>query len=80
MIDTNALRGAIMAKGLTQQDVAVHLGITPKTFYSKMKRGVFGTDEMEEMGIIGPYEGSKPRQVLITKSQWLEMMVNNYKL
>ena len=49
MIDTNALRGAIMAKGLTQQDVAVHLGITPKTFYSKMKRGVFGTDEMEEM-------------------------------
>ncbi len=34
-------------------------------------------DEMEEMGIIGPYEGSKPRQVLITKAQWLEMMVNN---
>lgn len=34
-------------------------------------------DEMEEMGIIGPYEGSKPRQVLITKNQWLEMMVNN---
>ena len=34
-------------------------------------------DEMEEMGIIGPYEGSKPRQVLISKSQWLEMMINN---
>ena len=34
-------------------------------------------DEMEEMGIIGPYEGSKPRQVLITKNQWLEMMINN---
>ena len=30
-------------------------------------------DEMEAMGIIGPYEGSKPRQVLITKNQWLEM-------
>ena len=30
-------------------------------------------DEMESMGIIGPYEGSKPRQVLITKNQWLEM-------
>ncbi|MBQ6850775.1 MAG: DNA translocase FtsK [Oscillospiraceae bacterium] len=30
-------------------------------------------DEMETMGIIGPYEGSKPRQVLITKNQWLEM-------
>ena len=49
MIDTNALRGAIAAKGLTQQDVAQHMGIAPKTFYSKMKRGVFGSDEMEVM-------------------------------
>ena len=30
-------------------------------------------DEMEKRGIIGPYEGSKPRQVLITRQQWLEM-------
>lgn len=30
-------------------------------------------DEMEQMGIIGPYAGSKPRQVLITYQQWLEM-------
>lgn len=29
-------------------------------------------DEMEEKGIIGPFEGSKPRKVLITKQQWLE--------
>ena len=29
-------------------------------------------DQMEEMGIVGPFEGSKPRQVLITKEQWLE--------
>lgn len=49
MIDTNALRGAIAAKGLTQQDVAQHIGIAPKTFYAKMKRGVFGSDEMEAM-------------------------------
>lgn len=28
---------------------------------------------MEEMGIIGPFEGSKPRQILITRDQWLEM-------
>ncbi len=49
MIDTNALRGAIAAKGMTQQDVAVHIGMTPKTFYSKMKKGVFGSDEMESM-------------------------------
>ena len=30
-------------------------------------------DVLEERGIIGPYEGSKPRQVLITKEQWQEM-------
>ncbi len=30
-------------------------------------------DEMEQMGIVGPHEGSKPRQVLITHAQWLEM-------
>ena len=29
-------------------------------------------DEMESMGVVGPYEGSKPRQVLITYQQWLE--------
>ena len=30
-------------------------------------------DEMEQMGIVGPFEGSKPRQVLITKERWYEM-------
>ena len=30
-------------------------------------------DEMEQMHIIGPYEGAKPRQVLINRTQWLEM-------
>lgn len=49
MIDTNALRGAIAAKGMTQQEVAAHLKMTPKTFYSRMKKGVFGSDEMEKM-------------------------------
>lgn len=29
-------------------------------------------DEMEEKGVIGPFEGSKPRKVLITYNQWLE--------
>lgn len=30
-------------------------------------------DELEEKGIIGPYEGAKPRKVLITRDQWYEM-------
>ena len=27
-------------------------------------------DEMEEKGIVGPFQGSKPREILITKEQW----------
>lgn len=49
MIDTNALKGIITSRGITQQDVAKHLGITPKTFYLRMKNGVFGSDEIEAM-------------------------------
>lgn len=30
-------------------------------------------DMMEEKGVIGPFEGSKPRQVLITRERWIEM-------
>ena len=30
-------------------------------------------DQMEEKGVVGPFEGSKPRQLLITKAQWQEM-------
>ena len=33
-------------------------------------------DEMEQMGIVGPHEGSKPRQVLISWQQYLEMAQN----
>ena len=30
-------------------------------------------DEMEELGIVGPFAGAKPRQILITKEQWDQM-------
>ncbi len=29
-------------------------------------------DEMEQEGVIGPFEGAKPRKVLLTKQQWAE--------
>lgn len=41
-----------------------------KLGYSRAARLV---DQMEEKGIVGAFEGSKPRQVLITKEQWQEM-------
>ena len=29
-------------------------------------------DDMEQLGVVGPHEGSKPRQVLMTYAQWME--------
>ncbi len=34
-------------------------------------------DTMEKMGIVGPYEGSKPRTVLMTKQEWYERKLRN---
>lgn len=49
MIDTNALKAEIVRNGMTQEDVAKKLGMNPKTFYSKMKKGVFWSTEIEAM-------------------------------
>lgn len=45
MLNRNALRAEIVRNGLTQKDVASMLGISEKTFISRMKKGTFGTDE-----------------------------------
>ena len=44
-----------------------------KVGYARAARLV---DEMEQRGIVGPFEGSKPRQVLLTKERWYEMKLN----
>ena len=43
-----------------------------KLGYSRAARLV---DQMEERGIVGPFEGSKPRQLLITKEKWQELQM-----
>ena len=43
-----------------------------KLGYSRAARLV---DQMEERGIVGPFEGSKPRQLLITREKWQEMQM-----
>jgi predicted XRE-type DNA-binding protein len=49
MVDVNSLRGIIAKNGFSQSQVASIIGITPKTFYDKMKKGVFNSNEMEVM-------------------------------
>lgn len=36
-------------------------------------------DEMEEKGIVGPFQGSKPRDILVTKEQWAAMQSGGSK-
>lgn len=35
-------------------------------------------DTMEQMGIVGPHQGSKSREVLITKQEWIERKVSGF--
>lgn len=49
MIKTDELRGIIAKNKYSQAKVAKAIGITPKTFYEKMNKGVFGSDEIEAM-------------------------------
>lgn len=48
-MNTAKLRGIIAERGFSQREVAKQIGISEKTFYSKMKNGVFGTDEADRM-------------------------------
>ena len=48
-MNRQALKARIMEMGMTQQDVAEKLEIAPQTFYRKMRRGIFGTDEVIAM-------------------------------
>ena len=65
MVDTNRLRGCIVANGKTQEEVARAIGITPKTFYLKMKKKVFGSDEIQKM--IDILEIDDPMSIFFTK-------------
>ena len=49
MINAAKLRGLIVERGYSQQDVASRIGITAKTFYAKMKSGKFYLSELDKM-------------------------------
>ena len=49
MVNTDKLRGIIAENKKTQADVAKMIGVTPKTFYQRMQKGIFGSDEIQIM-------------------------------
>ncbi|MCM1226101.1 MAG: DNA translocase FtsK [Clostridium sp.] len=62
-------------------DVVVEMGqASTSSLQRKLKLGYARAgriiDELEEMGVVGPYEGAKPRKVLMTKQQWAERRMN----
>ena len=60
MVHVNKLRGKMAEKGRSGIDMARVIKKTPKTFYEKMKKGVFDSDEItamvEDLGIDNPME------------------------
>lgn len=65
MVDVDELRGIIAKRGKSQADVAKAIGIAPKTFYSKMKCGVFNTLEID---VISDYlEIKEPWRIFFAK-------------
>lgn len=58
MIRMDLLNGEIARAGFSKAELAKRIGIAPKTFYNKCKKGVFGSDEIDviirECGIADP--------------------------
>lgn len=59
-------------------DVVLETGTASTSFLQRKlsvgyARGAKIMDQLQDKGIIGPANGSKPREIIITRQQWLEM-------
>lgn len=52
MVNTMELKACMVRAGYTQKDLAKEVGMSAKTFYSKMKSGKFGLDEANRIALI----------------------------
>ena len=73
MIRTDELKGVIAKNGYSQSDVAGMIGVTPKTFYEKMKIGVFGSDEIQIM--IEKLHINDPISIFFAKEKLLKIPI-----
>nr|DAM13956.1 MAG TPA: Regulatory protein [Caudoviricetes sp.] len=51
MVNSAKLKGLIAEKGLSQAQVAKTLGMSPKTFYQKMFKGIWKSNELAALKI-----------------------------
>ncbi len=63
-------------------DVVLETGTASTSFLQRKlsvgyARGAKIMDQLQEKGIIGPANGSKPREILINRQQWIEMQANS---
>lgn len=65
MILIDDLIGIMAKKHITKKEMAKKIGITPKTFSLKLKKGVFGSDEIEVM--IDVLKIKEPEQIFFAK-------------
>lgn len=65
MIKINELKGEIIKAGYTQTSLAREIGISPKSFYSKMKKGIFNSNEIDAM--IGLLKIQDPVSIFFAK-------------
>lgn len=65
MVNCDKLKGIMAERGKSGVKVAKYLGMSDKTFYSHMKRGVFGSDDIEKM--IDYLEIEDPMSIFFTK-------------
>ncbi|MBE6852339.1 MAG: DNA translocase FtsK [Ruminococcus sp.] len=64
-------------------DIIIEMGqASTSSLQRKLKLGYARAarimDELEQLGVIGPSEGSKPRKILMTKSQWTERRMRRF--
>lgn len=77
MIDTRALKIIIFENDLSQRKVARELNISEKTFYEKMKKGIFDSDEIEKM--IDLLHIKNPMKIFFTKKVTYKDTKKNFK-
>lgn len=65
MIRTERLRWEIAARGMTTGEVAWHLGMSQKRFEGKLRKGQFGTDDIQDLTAL--LELERPEEIFFAQ-------------